>query len=492
MDESLETLLQKYRDERAAYDRFDSEFTPNPYSPWSAIEPVAAHRDGPATVLQLLRGSDRDELGYACHGAETLKDRCTPELLAQLEALTRHADSYVNSRAKQAIAVLDPERADALGFHRDQAGVDATARVQLTGPRRARWLELALREGDEKAGVEALQQLGYTLRNHQLDEPLTAVLRAALRSPSSEIRRHAIVFLSWAPQHEPLDALIEAMALGPVVLPERVAADPTSEMLVKVLAAKGELGPLSELLMRRRCAGLRTDPSLCRATLRERLLEQRERAFHQGSSRDLGVCVRELADPELLPVCVSALAHRTAPYDALKAAMGVYGQPAIDALSALPANVPGAEQVRWLLDALKKPFPATLDSADRYFGDGKIDDWTGSAFYSYAEVLQLRPSAHAAFQCAWIDRAWGAPVPPSRVDWIRSLGFRDGAFLEELATPVPRPLWGIRAHLRRPEGEALERVLEAGLPSLAFAGTRDARYREQTDAHLARVRRASA
>lgn len=453
---------------------------------------MAAHRDGPNAMLQLLRGTDRDDLGYACHGAEALKDRCTPELLAQLEALSRHPDSYLSSRAKQAIAALDPERADALGFHKSEAGVEATARVQLTGPRRAHWLELALREGDEKAGAAALQQLGYTLRNHQLDEPLTAVLRGALRSPTSEIRRQAVVFLSWAPQHEPLDALIEAMALGPVVLPDRVAADPSSEVLVKVLAAKGELGPLSELLMRRRCAGLRTDPGLCRAMLRERLLEQRERSFREGTAREVGVCVRELADPELLPVCVSALANRTAPYDALKAALGVYGQTAIDALTAVPANAPGAEQVRWLLDALKKPFPATLEWADRYFADGKIDDWTGSAFYSYAEVLQLRPSAHAAFQCAWIDRAWGAPVPPARVDWIRSLGFRDPAFLDELATPVPRPLWGIRGHIRRPEGEALERVLEAGLPSLAFAGTRDARYREQADAHLARVRRAAA
>jgi hypothetical protein len=111
-------------------------------------------------------------------------------------------------------------------------------------------------------------------------------------------------------------------------------------------------------------------------------------------------------------------------------------------------------------------------------------------------VLLREPSAHAAFQLAWIDRAFGSPVPPARVGWIRSLGFADEAFLAELGRPVERPLHGYRfewdaGEYRKDESRA-QRAAAAGLPSLAARWRRDDRGdAEDAREHLDRVRNAT-
>jgi hypothetical protein len=122
------------------------------------------------------------------------------------------------------------------------------------------------------------------------------------------------------------------------------------------------------------------------------------------------------------------------------------------------------------------PPPAftTLAYADEKFLSGDIEDSSveSAAHGAYGYVLLADPhSAHAAFQLAWIDRAFGSPITNERVAWIRALGFADPKLLETLATPiVPLPGWHKHPHhhdneedLQSLAGHA-ERV---GLPSIA-------------------------
>jgi hypothetical protein len=111
--------------------------------------------------------------------------------------------------------------------------------------------------------------------------------------------------------------------------------------------------------------------------------------------------------------------------------------------------------------------------------------------------LLAGPSAHAAFQLAWIDRAYGAPVTAARVDWIRGLGFTDDELLAEVARPVERPLEGLRSlwdcgGLRRHEPARAARAAAAGLPSLAATWCRDGDLDRAAADHLSRVAGASA
>jgi hypothetical protein len=92
--------------------------------------------------------------------------------------------------------------------------------------------------------------------------------------------------------------------------------------------------------------------------------------------------------------------------------------------------------------------PTTIDAADNRFLAMNLQDHDADAgaYGHYARVLLATPgNAHAAFQCAWIDRIYGSPITPERVDWLRSLGVRDELLLAELATPLPLPLAGERA-----------------------------------------------
>ena len=92
--------------------------------------------------------------------------------------------------------------------------------------------------------------------------------------------------------------------------------------------------------------------------------------------------------------------------------------------------------------------PTTIDAADNRYLAMNLQDFDpdAGAYGHYARVLLANPRhAHAAFQCAWIDRFYGSPITAERVEWLRSLGVRDEALLAELATPLASPLAGERS-----------------------------------------------
>ena len=115
------------------------------------------------------------------------------------------------------------------------------------------------------------------------------------------------------------------------------------------------------------------------------------------------------------------------------------------------------------------------------------------------DALLVPESAHAAVQLAVIDRAFGTPIVAERIGWLRELGARDGALLDELATPVT-PLPGRRDHqIIEREAEDHVRIAElaeaARLAPLAARHWRAAqrpldaqRAEAKTAEHLAQIR----
>jgi hypothetical protein len=88
----------------------------------------------------------------------------------------------------------------------------------------------------------------------------------------------------------------------------------------------------------------------------------------------------------------------------------------------------------------------------------------------FAAVLLAAPEPYAALACAWIDRAWGVPLTEPRLAWLRDLGVRDDALLDELAVPIA-PMPGLRfyADVAPEDREHVARAAETcGLPMLAM------------------------
>jgi len=176
--------------------------------------------------------------------------------------------------------------------------------------------------------------------------------------------------------------------------------------------------------------------------------------------------------------------------------------PAIDALHReQEASPPGErrERLAWMRDAIKRQnwgMQEALNWADGTFLNGRIEPSVFGAFRAYGDALLIGPSAHAAFQIAWIDRAFGSEIVPERVQWIKNLGFRDDEFLAELATPVANPLRGLRflwdGGETANDAERVAPSLEAGLPSLAAHWSRrQETYQHTAEDHLRRVRLAT-
>ncbi|WP_344506828.1 hypothetical protein [Dactylosporangium maewongense] len=137
-----------------------------------------------------------------------------------------------------------------------------------------------------------------------------------------------------------------------------------------------------------------------------------------------------------------------------------------------------------------------IEDADDAFLRGRIETTLGGAFDAYAGILLVEPAAHAAFQLAWIDRAYGAPVTATRVAWIRGLGFAGEDLLAEVARPVQRPLEGLRIEwdCGRPgkhHPARAARAAAAGLPSLANGWLRHEAHAQAARIHLDKVRAAT-
>lgn len=149
-------------------------------------------------------------------------------------------------------------------------------------------------------------------------------------------------------------------------------------------------------------------------------------------------------------------------------------------------------------DASHQP-PLDVSDADVRFLEGFIE--TGatvalvSAYAIYAELLRRDPAhRHAAFQLAWIDRAFGSPMTEDRIAWLRSIGVW-GWMLNELVEAPPEVVPGPRL-AKQPLSSSrrfAERAWAAGLPSIAALyyrgggwGRQLAATRAQAAAHIDR------
>ena len=240
---------------------------------------------------------------------------------------------------------------------------------------------------------------------------------------------------------------------------DHLAPHPDSEMLIHSLIAGADVEGLERLVRRRRCAGLSTDPTRLRPLLRETIALPKGRILDR-SDQKVNAALRvvgDLGDRELLEAGLARLEYPDndgGVYKALRRLLTIFGQSAIDQAADIQAGVKGrhAEQLGWVLEGPPRVTAHyTVDQGDELFGTGKIDTTVSCAFGVYGEVLLYDPScAHAAFQLAWIDRAFGSPSGPGRIDWIRGLGFADSEFLVDLARPAAEPLGGHR-FLWKPE-----------------------------------------
>jgi hypothetical protein len=148
----------------------------------------------------------------------------------------------------------------------------------------------------------------------------------------------------------------------------------------------------------------------------------------------------------------------------------------------------------------RMPMERSLARADELFVAGRLDDRpsaTDNAFAQYANHLAARPwDPYAAYQLAWIDRAFGAPITDLRIHWLGLLGVAS-SLLDRLAARPRAFIPGLRSIVSRGQARApsrsfADRAVAAGVPGLALAYTTDeaerARLREAASAHLQIVR----
>lgn len=487
MDSELERLTRAFLDEFHAAQAWDSEFTPSPHSPVPALEALVALGEAAAPVLSMFaRDTSRDLRWWGVVGLGQLGPRAGESGLSILESLID--DDFVGGRAVEAIEQVDGERFWALGLHRFSDPVGTLTQRHKAAGTGAQWLLRILSETGERSAVAALQGLG-TVRADEA--ALLDVLRHALMSSFAGVRAEAALILSKLPSASPVEAVIEAMATAQKVTSiENIAWHPDSQILVDLLTRQGGVESLVDLLERRRCAGLITPPEPLRALLEKTLrFPKRPWRFEQHEVHAAARCVLQLGDEHLVPSLVEAVEPENEGYawDALKEALRHFGEKSVAALqvrkvSAEPAR---AERIDWMLSALKIN-ALDLDWADADFVKGSIDHTTSCAFKIYGSVLREKPSAHAAFQLAWIDRAFGVRMLPARLEWIRSMGLRDDALLNELASPVVS-LEGWRHSWRKCDAASAPKALAAGLPGLAFTGSREPAHTAAAKQHVARV-----
>lgn len=117
-----------------------------------------------------------------------------------------------------------------------------------------------------------------------------------------------------------------------------------------------------------------------------------------------------------------------------------------------------------------------VSDADVCFLDGFIEHRTmvtASAYGIYAELLRRDPRCrHAAFQIAWIDRAFNAPDTAERGAWLRSLGVEESLLDKFEQRHLPHAFMPCSRfddhHLEvQPDAALAKRAWVAGLASVA-------------------------
>lgn len=490
----LELRLRAFHDELWADQRWDSEFTMSPHSPSEKMSHLVAL--GPLvvpTLVGLCGSKDRDARFHAILGLRTLGAACGPEGLAALEALATDPDS--GSLAIEVLASLQPERFWALRLYEHREAVRGIARSAQEKGSAAAFVDRLLGEGAEKALGEAVEALSDVAPG---DAALIEALQRVQASSFPKARARALHLLSKLPGASSVEAMIEAAVLServPEPLIDRAAGHPESLRLVDVLVRSEWTAFLARLLQRRLQAGLATPSERVRPLIERKLRHpKREWRYEQHEVHDAAEAALYLGDPALIPALVDAVIPANTGYawEPLVKALTSFGAGALAAVEERLQASSDPETRRWLesmCNRLRAPQLPRVELGDAQFISGSIDHTTGGAFTSYAEVLRVHPSAHAAFQLAWIDRAFGVPIGGERLRFVRALGFRDEELLEALARPVT-PLEGGRHQWRKCDAADAVRVAAAGLPGLAFLGSRDPKHAAGAEAHVERVRAA--
>lgn len=489
---ALHRAIEAFWSEYHASSAFDSEFSPNPYTPGSKIDDLVAL--GPVVIPflgSLVTSTQRD---LRLHGLAGLGQfgAATPSLAMEwIEGAIN--GEYDGLYAIFTLEKVRPERYWQLELYRRPEAVESIARRHESTGTLAPFIARLLETRHDRAVATALQTLraarGY-------DDALLEVARRALMSDLPLSREKAAVFLAEVPRGTPAEALIEAAVLTGRVgggLLERVAWHSDSVALLDVIVRNGHVATLAGLIKRRRCAGLTTPADRVRALVEKKLRNpERPWRYEQHDVHDAAECAFELGDPELLPALVDAVRPENGGYawGPLVNALAFHGDVAralVEAEARRETSRARVDQLALMRAQLKEPTAVTVEWGDRDFIGGSIDHTTGGAFESYGRALRAEPSAHAAFQLAWIDRAFGVPIVDDRVRWIRSLGCHDEALLAELATPVTA-LEGLRLSWRNCKSPDSARVAAAGLYGLAFRGSADVKHEQQAEAHVERVR----
>jgi hypothetical protein len=503
-------LFDDFRLELWSHRNWDSDFTPSPHEPGRKLRELVDRAGAAAAPLLLdaLTG-DRDVRSWAFVGLEWLGPAAGEAAVA---VLVEHVSARRDPLPAAAVALdaIAPARARKVGVHRwPETMVQVTDRYLRQGvDATAGYVGWFVAEQADEDVVRFLAQRELRDRiSHDCPERLAGILRALLHSDrGTEVRREAAEILMVSGLDVVTEELVEALCGGgplSTAVIERVAAHPASERLVpRLVGMPGAAVGLATLIMRRGCAGLGTNPAPLRAFLRTCVEDPDGRWPSPRYGDAVPTAIAWLRDETMLEYLLPMLhADRLASHESSAvvrafASFGTYGRMLLEQQC---QRHPDLKQMRWTLDAVERfgRHEQSLDHADDLFVRGRIETTVGGAFTAYGLVLLLEPSAHAAFQLAWIDRAFGAPVTAERVEWIRALGFADDTFLAELARPVHRPLEGHRfqwdcGESRQHDPTRAARAAATGLPALATRWCRDDTFDRLAQDHIDRVRRAAA
>ncbi len=460
-----EVLAEKQR-----YDDFDSEFRANPYSPWDPAMQLG--KLGPSAAPFLVAALEREaERPWAIFALDVMGPPAAP---VASDALAAHVTR--TGEGVRALWSVDEARARAMGLHRK-----APSRGEIAGachydfPKHAALLQDLLMDDDPDVLVFASGPGSYSddskidyLAKRRPELVPTDLLRVLLVHPDDRVRENASKMLGA------LRFPSDAHAVLSVALDGTIAVFSTIDWLAPLERSEGlARGPSTptnehvfELVRRRRTAGLPTDPAIARERFRKAMhAPPVAHGMNDDRWRSQAIdyaarTIVECPDPELARDLVEAVG----PPEGARRFEGtpeiVHIANALRALGAAGANAlrqgreladgDRKERLGWVATAMERGGAVMMEDhskrADAMFVEGKLEmvNVVASAYDSYANELLVRPrSAHAAFQIAWIDRGFGTPIEPRRIDWLRDLGVPN-ELLDEVAAPPAATLGGFR------------------------------------------------
>ncbi|MFO0983327.1 MAG: hypothetical protein U1E76_16600 [Planctomycetota bacterium] len=429
--------------------RFDDlqamgNYSASPFSP----EDVAARfvelgESAVPYLIEMIR-EEREETRWALVALEAMG----PVARAASDALAQRVATH--DWSARTLFLVDPERALAMGLHRNPEtfpilfghgyphGYEMFVRIaaELLADPDPRLVALAFAGG--ACSIPSLKDVAA----ERPDLVPVQLVRTHARHPQKRIRDAAVQVL--ARRRDPDDAFLVLDAIEDLAgHVEWLAPLPGSERHASALS----LNDLHELLRRRRCAGLSNAAIDCRPAL-----ANARRMSPYSSVPAYARVVRETMDVEAMRELPRMLEYHFAGNDddPVLAACHAFGEAAREAIAAVRREATGRLLASLTnLEGKLATFtpPPWLARADADFIAGRIEPDRSphgklvdtGAYGGYALALLDDPRrVQAAFQLAWIDRRSGTPITAERIAWLRSLGMRDDALLQELSGHAPR------------------------------------------------------